>query len=185
MRTHVALVGGGALTLAVAFAVLGPGFGPAQETHLVPSAAEGPAVAPAPDADPDPASLAGGGDLEIVLARPLFAPDRLPSEAEEVALSAGGSAPRLSGIVHGGAMKRAFFDGPDGKPVGLGEGDAIGSFRVRRIEATRVILSGPDGDEAAFVAGDPSRAPPDGAAASGTPAASADGLPFPFPAPPR
>ena len=103
--------------------------------------------------------------LAVVLARPLFAADRRPEGEAPVADAGGGSAPRLSGIIYGAAVKRAFFDGPDGKPVGVGEGDTIGDFRVRRIEAMRVLLSGPGGEQAVSVAGDPALSPSGGPAA--------------------
>ena len=96
----------------------------------------------------DPAS-----DVAGVLARPLFSPSRKPVASADVGEVPAGDVPRLSGIIFGPDLRRAIFESEGGKPLSLAEGDQVGAYTVHQIEATRVILSGPSGLQAAVLQG--------------------------------
>lgn len=75
----------------------------------------------------------------VLLARPLFSPGRRPPANAGGATLAG--LPRLTGVLVAPSGRHAIFAGG----VVLAEGARIGRYRVRRIEAGQVTLSGPDG----------------------------------------
>jgi hypothetical protein len=81
--------------------------------------------------------------LSMILARPVFSPDRKP-----IAVGAKGVAglPRLTGIVVSGSGKIAIFAAPSGgRPVIAEEGAHIDSYEVRAIRDTGVTITGPNG----------------------------------------
>jgi hypothetical protein len=98
-----------------------------------------PAGAPAAQAEP--------GDrrderLAVILARPLFSPDRRPAAG---ARSVSGL-PRLAGIVVTGSRKVAIFAAPPGgKPVVADEGGRLGVYDVKTISEDGVTVVGPEG----------------------------------------
>ena len=96
----------------------------------------------------DPAS-----DVATALARPLLTPARKPAVAAEIPGIPEGDVPRLSGIIFSPDLRRAIFESEGGKPLSLAEGDQVGAYTVHQIEATRVILAGPSGLQAALLQG--------------------------------
>jgi len=120
-----------------------------------------PLITPAPTI-PTPAVLAISGapadgseadPLDDVAAsvaeRPLFSPNRRPSDRRASTSTAGtvrDKLPRLTGVIVGPSGRRAIFAGADGKSRTATEGDTIGGFRVRTIGPGRVTLSGSEGD---------------------------------------
>jgi len=100
-----------------------------------------------------PASAEPTSDITTALARPLFTPSRKPAISPEIPGIPAGDVPRLSGIIFGPDLRRAIFETEGGKPLSLAEGDQVGAYTVHQIEATRVILSGPAGLQAALLQG--------------------------------
>ncbi len=90
---------------------------------------------------------------ERLLERPLFSADRrMPAakEGPEPGAAAGvvfDGLPRLSGIVVGPAARHAIFTDPNGKPVRVSIGAAIGRFTVRAIEPGQVTVIGTEGEQ--------------------------------------
>lgn len=81
-----------------------------------------------------------------VLGRPLFSPDRRPaamSVADAGAELAG--LPRLTGILVGPFGRRVIFAAPGGKPIVVGEGDRVATYRITGIDTEQVHLIGPQG----------------------------------------
>jgi hypothetical protein len=118
-----------------------------------------PAVAPVPLAaasEAEPAAEAAPAVLvATTLGRPLFAPSRQPASVPAGAAPVSSDMPRLSGIVHGASTRRAIFQGADGKPLSVAEGDIVQGRTVRRIGATEVELVGPAGVETVTPRHDP------------------------------
>jgi general secretion pathway protein N len=86
--------------------------------------------------------LARADDGEkVVLARPLFSPDRRPLVAAAHSVS---GLPRLSGIVVSGARKVALFAGP-GRTIVAEEGLRVGAYDVVAISDSGVTVAGPGG----------------------------------------
>ncbi len=100
-----------------------------------------------------PAFAEPATDVETARARPLFTPSRKPAVSPEIPGIPAGDVPRLSGIIFGPDLRRAIFESEGGKPLSLAEGDQVGAYTVHQIEATRVILSGPSGLQAALLQG--------------------------------
>jgi hypothetical protein len=103
-----------------------------------------PAVAAArPKAAPDHT----GEWLTVILARPLFSPDRRPASA--IARSpAGGSPeglPRLSGVLVGPFGRSAIFAADGRKSLVVDEGGKIDAWTIRTIGEDAVEVSGPGG----------------------------------------
>ena len=96
------------------------------------------AIAPAP-VPHRPHAVATAAEI---LARPLFRPDRRPVAAASADAT---FMPRLSGILRGDAVRLAIFARPSGKPVLLGEGAPLDSYRIVRIGRRSVLLDGPRG----------------------------------------
>ena len=112
------------------------------------AASQSPAHATTPAAAPVLAADHAAEWVKTILARPLFSPSRRPlsvvtsGPAAEIVVGL----PRLTGILISPAGKRAIFaPGIGGKPLIVAEGDSIGKWTVRAIEASAVTLSGPDG----------------------------------------
>jgi hypothetical protein len=81
--------------------------------------------------------------LGIILARPLFSPDRRPAASGARSVS---GLPRLAGIVVTGSRKVAIFAAPSGgKPVVADEGGRLGAYDVRAINEDGVTVVGPEG----------------------------------------
>lgn len=81
--------------------------------------------------------------LGIILARPLFSPDRRPAASGARSVS---GLPRLAGIVVTGSRKVAIFAAPaGGKPVVADEGGRLGAYDVRAINEDGVTVVGPEG----------------------------------------
>jgi general secretion pathway protein N len=96
--------------------------------------------APAPDAR---ATADIGEWADVILARPIFSPDRRPA-----ALAAGDAAqplPRLSAIIIAAGIRCAVFSTPGEKPLLLGPGGEVGGYRLQAITANSVAMLGPDG----------------------------------------
>ena len=111
---------------------------PATATRLPAPAA--PALMPAGDAD-----VASHRAVEA-LARPLFSPGRRPApQTVAVPLAAAASVPRMTSVIVTPVGRRAVFLSGAGKPVVVTEGERIGGYPVKLIEAGRVTLSGPNG----------------------------------------
>ncbi len=84
--------------------------------------------------------------IETALARPLLSPTRRPMAASPAPAQDVGSGLRLTGIMIGPNGRRAMFvGGQGGKPLVVEEGGAVQTYRVERIEAGVVTVSGPDG----------------------------------------
>ena len=85
-------------------------------------------------------------DAEAVLARPLFAPTRRPSEAAPTLAAAPASLPRLSGVLLNGPNRSAIFAPLDGgRPVVAQVGGQLGAYTIQSIAAGRVVVMGPGG----------------------------------------
>ncbi len=81
-------------------------------------------------------------ELETILARPLFQPDRRPAPEAAASPKLG----RLEGIIVTGTEKRLIFAGSSGgKPIVVKEGDHVDADVVQSISGEQAALSGPDG----------------------------------------
>jgi hypothetical protein len=81
-------------------------------------------------------------ELEAILARPLFQPDRRPAPEAAASPKLG----RLAGIIVSGTEKRLIFAGSSGgKPIVVKEGDHVDADVVQSISDEHAALSGPDG----------------------------------------
>lgn len=84
--------------------------------------------------------------IETALARPLLSPTRRPAAVVPVAAREASGVPRLSGILIGPGGRRAIFvNTQGGKPLVVEEGGTVQAYRVDRIDAGEVAVSGPDG----------------------------------------
>jgi hypothetical protein len=102
---------------------------------------------------PAPIMVAGGpsaaavprdqrdGRLGVILARPLFSPDRRPAASAARSVS---GLPRLTGIVVTGSRKVAIFAAP-GKAIVAEEGLHVGAYDVTAISDSGVTVVGPEG----------------------------------------
>jgi len=83
----------------------------------------------------------------ILLARPLFRPNRRPAAGiANPTDSSLKSLPRLTGVVVSPVGKFAIFANAEGgKPVVIGEGGHVGAAVIEAIEAGQVTVRGPDG----------------------------------------
>lgn len=80
--------------------------------------------------------------LNTILARPLFSPDRRPEASGARSVS---GLPRLAGIVMTGSRRVAIFAAPGSKPVVVDEGARIGPYDVKAISESGVTVVGPEG----------------------------------------
>lgn len=129
-------------------------------------------IAPAAQANADPAPDAASW-ANIILARPLFRPDRRPL-APDAATAA--PLPRLSAIVITAAGATAIFSGDDGKSIAVPPGGMIAGYRVATITAGAVQILGPAGGQTLHPQFAPSGQAPDGAPG----AVPGGGAPLPF-----
>lgn len=82
-------------------------------------------------------------ELSMILARPLFSPDRKPIGAGTKSIA---GLSRLTGIVVTGPRKIAIFATPSGgRPVIAEEGSHIDAHEVKAISDTGVTVAGPNG----------------------------------------
>lgn len=177
-RASLGLLGGiGAILVIVLLGEIW--YGPA-ETAATVAAAE-----PAPPAQM-PQSVQAAADqgdqsVDILLARPLFDPERKPEGAPgsaKAAAAAAGEPPRLAGIVLLPGIKTAIFQpaGKDEKPIVAGEGGDVAGWKVLSIDDGAVGVAGPHGTRTLSPQFDPNAAPsavpPAGAPAKTVAAAS-------------
>lgn len=121
---------------------------------------------PVPVASPGPAVPSSGGRsgiapddqtaqrVAIILARPLFSPDRRPIEA---AGDADPTIARLTGVMITEDGNCAIFAGPsNGHPVVVGQGGRVGRYTVAAIDEHGVTIVGPDGRRVLHPSFDPS-----------------------------
>jgi len=82
--------------------------------------------------------------IAIAMARPLFSASRRPTRDAVVEAPTGPDGlPRLTAVLSGPFGERAIFAGPEGgKPLVVSTGDAVGDYRVLRIENGEVTLKG-------------------------------------------
>ena len=115
----------------------------------------GEAIAPLPQPAPlppphaaaaRPAAIAPASSADaqaVILARPLFRPDRRPPQAAPAVLDE--TVPRLSAIVITGAGRSAIFIADDGSAAVLRLGGHIGAYQLQTIAPDSVSLVGPNG----------------------------------------
>jgi len=94
--------------------------------------------------------------LATALARPLFSPDRRPTDAEPNAGTGSKlGLPRLTGVVIGPFGQRAIFAATDGgRPTVLRVGKTLGEYTLDKIEPGGVTVSGPEGRHRVSLAAD-------------------------------
>ena len=155
-----------------------------------------PAALPTLAAPHAPATRPGTtAELQTILARPLFSPDRRPPPAAATAPVAAGAPPpalpRLAGILLDGNQRSVIFAAAAGmRPLVVTEGGEVNGFRVQSIEDGQVTVIGPDGPRILHPTFDPT--PPQAQAAAGPAAipgfpgvSSLTGIPgFPLPSGP-
>lgn len=134
--TRLLLLLSGALAVVIA-AEISPWQRTADE--FGPAAAVRPSAASARDR-----SRRAGSDMvhwvAVILARPLFAPDRRPAHDAPSAAAAAG-VPRLSGIIVAPGEAAAIFRQHEGaKPLVARPGDLVGGWVLSTISANRVNL---------------------------------------------
>jgi len=105
------------------------------------------AVAPPPP--PLGLPVAADADVQalvpVILARPLFSPDRRP-KAGPAAVGVTDDMPRLAGMLIDRSDRHAIFQPTgDAKPVIVAVGDQVGGYKVQEITAEAVTLAGPKG----------------------------------------
>ena len=99
--------------------------------------------------------------LRLLLARPLFSPDRRPT-ADAVTVASGRTVPglpRLAGILVGPFGRSAIFATNGAKPIVVQEGGRVAAYTIKSIEATQVRLLGPDGAQVLYPSFEPAAAP--------------------------
>ena len=88
-------------------------------------------------------------ELQTILARPLFAPNRRPPSVAAGPAVAGApppSLPRVAGILLDGNRRSVIFAAAgDVRPLVVNEGGEVNGFRVQSIEDGQVTVVGPDG----------------------------------------
>ena len=94
--------------------------------------------------------------LATALARPLFSPDRRPTESESNADTGPKlGLPRLTGVVIGPFGQRAIFAATGaGRPMVLSVGKTLGDYKVEKIDPGSVTVSGPEGRHQVSLAAD-------------------------------
>jgi hypothetical protein len=93
--------------------------------------------------------------LTTALARPLFSPDRRPTDADLNSGTGTGSLPRLTGVVIGPFGQSAIFAATNGgRPTVVAVGKTLGAYTVEKIEPGGVMVSGPDGRRQVSLAAD-------------------------------
>jgi len=83
--------------------------------------------------------------VSTILGRPLFSPDRRPSSTAAAVAGLPGL-PRLSGIMISPFGRSAIFAADGAKPLVIQEGTRVAGYTVKAIEATQVLLVGPNGN---------------------------------------
>lgn len=84
--------------------------------------------------------------LARLLARPLFREGRRPAADAPLAALVGTDLPRLAGVLVSSQARSAIFaPAADGKPVVVGVGGSVNTFRVQAIEAGQVTMVGANG----------------------------------------
>ncbi len=83
--------------------------------------------------------------VATILARPLFSPQRRPSETVATAKATGPEMPRLTGVLVSEAGSGAIFAQAGEKPIVAKAGDRVGPFLIRSISVGQVIVQGPAG----------------------------------------
>jgi hypothetical protein len=112
--------------------------------------------------------------VSAVLARPLFNPTRRPPETVQTA-SSGLADKRLAGIVIEPDRRLAIFAVTGAKPITVGEGDTVDTWRIETITASEILLVGPNGSRTLQPMPDPAAA--QARAARGNPATPAPAQP--------
>lgn len=84
-------------------------------------------------------------NVQTSLARPLFAPSRVPFAIMATPPIAA-SLPRLTGVIVAPGAGLALFAPAEGKLVVVAEGGSLGDYLVRSISENQVVLSGPGGE---------------------------------------
>ncbi len=107
--------------------------------------------------------------LASILARPLFSSTRRPPPpgGRDAAADSGLADTRLTGIVIAPGQRIAIFAPVGTKAVIVSEGEVVSGWRVERITARQVSLTGPDGTRTLQPKFDPNLAPPASAAGPG------------------
>lgn len=124
------------------------------------------AAAPAPLETPPPRTrpeIRGryGELLSVILARPLFSSTRRPAPRNDDTIADSGlTDTRLAGIVIAPGHRIAIFASNGEKPLAVSEGQTVSGWRVERITAREVSLSGPGGTKTMQPKSDPNLAPP-------------------------
>lgn len=86
--------------------------------------------------------------VDGILARPLFATTRRPTDAPAGPAATPVGLPRLAGIlVHGFSRSAIFAASGSGRPIVLQEGGHVGGYTVQSIEAGQVTLVGSGGSQ--------------------------------------
>ena len=100
--------------------------------------------------------------LATILARPLFSSTRRPPPpgGRDQAADSGLADTRLTGIVIAPGHRIAIFAPAGTKAVTVSEGELVSGWRVERITARQVSLSGPEGTRTLQPKFDPNLAPP-------------------------
>ena len=100
--------------------------------------------------------------LATILARPLFSSTRRPPPpgGHGQAMDSGLADTRLTGIVIAPGHRIAIFAPLGTKAVTVSEGELVSGWRVERITARQVSLTGPDGTRTLQPKFDPNLAPP-------------------------
>ena len=107
--------------------------------------------------------------LATILARPLFSATRRPPPrgGNDATLDSGLSDTRLTGIVIAPGHRIAIFAPIGARALVVGEGETVSGWRVERITAGDVSLSGPSGTKTLQPKFDPNLAPPPPPAVAG------------------
>jgi len=94
--------------------------------------------------------------LATSLARPLFSPDRRPTDVgPDAGTGPTLGLPRLTGVVIGPFGRRAIFAASNGgRPTVLAVGKTLGDYTVEKIEPGGVTVSGPQGRHQVSLAAD-------------------------------
>lgn len=153
----VLLLAGCALFAAITIAEIGARRDPAASALAIPAR---PAALPLPRR-PQPRHQYDAL-LATILARPLFSSTRRPPPpgGRGQAADSGLADTRLTGIVIAPGHRIAIFAPVGTKAVTVSEGELVSGWRVERITARQVSLTGPDGTRTLQPKFDPNLAPP-------------------------
>ncbi|HEV7995007.1 MAG TPA: hypothetical protein VGP52_01990 [Stellaceae bacterium] len=160
----VLLLGGCALFAAITIAEFG------SRRDLAASALATPTRSDAAPLPPHPPPRGQYDELlATILARPLFSSTRRPPPpgGRDAAADSGLADTRLTGIVIAPGHRIAIFAPIGTKAVIVSEGEVVSGWRVERITARQVSLTGPDGTRTLQPKFDPNLAPPASAAGPG------------------